>query len=454
MPSSGNANGVMYVKNPGVSETTSQIDPTAGPGSTLAANPYLDNELCQEQFVSLGLNHTARVACSQAGELPTSSSYFSVPTLPAGSIPNSGQANALSFKWVRITNKQNLMGLLSQTTPSKVDPTRADGAQICWDGTREVAITSGTCLSQPVDMRPVWLLTSLGMLPAVGNISGSRRILQMELALSPAIMPPATITTQAPVNLQGSFILNAYDNCTCTCTTTGTGSNTTTTCGGASCNGSHHAVYTAGTVGTTGGAGQTITSFGANPSGTASVQNVSPWPYDTNSLIEQFKNQAQSASTSPWNYSCSGTSNFSAIPAVYKNCGTQSNQTFGTYPTGLPSSPSGSVPATVYIPGSVKLTSAATGSGVLVVDGDLEVNGGLNFYGLVLVRGKVSFTGGAGQGVNLYGAILAGEDVNATDQAQTDTFGGSINFHYDSCALSQSNSSAPPKVLATHEITY
>jgi hypothetical protein len=84
----------------------------------------------------------------------------------------------------------------------------------------------------------------------------------------------------------------------------------------------------------------------------------------------------------------------------------------------------------------------------------LEINGGLNFYGLLLVRGKVSFTGGAGQNVNLYGAILAGEDVNATDQAQTDTFGGSINFRYDSCALSQSNSSVPPKLLATHEITY
>jgi hypothetical protein len=115
---------------------------------------------------------------------------------------------------------------------------------------------------------------------------------------------------------------------------------------------------------------------------------------------------------------------------------------------------------TEYIPGSVKLTSAANGSGILIVDGDLEINGGLNWYGLVLVRGKVSFTGGAGQNVNLYGSILAGEDVlavnNLTGSTTTDgdTFGGSINFHYDVCALKRSGQQVPPRILATHEITF
>lgn len=455
MPASGSSSSAIYVKNPNALETAGQIDPTSGTGNTVSANPYLDNELCQEGF-NLGLTASSAlgIACTGSG-LPSSSSYFTVPNLPAGSIPNIGLASALPFKWVRVTNKQNFMGLLNRS----LDSTKAANAQVCWDGTREVAISSGNCSTQPVDMRPVWLLTSLGMLPAIGNISGSRRILQMELALSPALMPPATITTQAPVNLQGSFVLNAYDNCKCSCTTSGGGSNATTTCGNisgssTSCDGSHHAVFTAGQVGVTGGSGQTITSFGTDAQAGASVQNVSPWPYDTNTLINQFKSQAQSAAGAPWNYSCSGTANFSAIPATYLNCGTQPSQIYGVYPTGLPGNATGSVPMTVYVPGSVKLTSAATGSGVLVVDGDLEVNGGLNFYGLILVRGKVSFTGGAGQNVNLYGAILAGEDVNATDQAMTDTFGGSINFRYDSCALNQQNSTVPPRLLATHEIMF
>jgi hypothetical protein len=144
------------------------------------------------------------------------------------------------------------------------------------------------------------------------------------------------------------------------------------------------------------------------------------------------------------------------LPPSYLNCGTQTNQQFGTYPSGLPTEPAPGSFTTVteYIPGSVKLTAAASGSGILIIDGDLEINGGLNWYGLVLVRGKVSFTGGAGQNVNLFGSILAGEDVSATDQSQTDTFGGSINFHYDVCALKNLGSGTPPKLLATHEIMY
>src|SRR5258708_4032310 len=56
MPSSGSTSGAMYVKNPNASETAGQIDPTTGAGSTVRANAYLDNELCQEQFAGLGLN--------------------------------------------------------------------------------------------------------------------------------------------------------------------------------------------------------------------------------------------------------------------------------------------------------------------------------------------------------------------------------------------------------------
>ncbi|HKR96025.1 MAG TPA: hypothetical protein VJW55_11710 [Candidatus Angelobacter sp.] len=154
--------------------------------------------------------------------------------------------------------------------------------------------------------------------------------------------------------------------------------------------------------------------------------------------------------------SCTGTQNFTATPPSYLNCGTQSSQTFGTYPSSLPIEPTpGSFTSvTEYIPGSVKLTSAASGSGILIVDGDLEINGGLNWYGLILVRGQVSFTGGAGQSTNLYGAILAGKDVTATDQSLTDKFGGSINFHYDVCALSGTGKGMPPHLIATHEVMY
>src|SRR5579864_6272166 len=273
--------------------------------------------------------------------------------------------------------------------------------------------------------------------------------------LKSSVIPPAPIATQAPVHLQGSYVLNAYDSCTCTCTTTGNGANATTSCGvgQAGCKKTAHAIYTANTVDTAGGAGTTTTMYGSDPTGSASVQNVNPWPgyLNIDTLINQYKATAQSPSYSS---SCTGTQNFTATPPSYLSCGTQANQTYGTYPSGLPTEPASVNGVTEYIPGSVKLTAGASGAGILIVDGDLEINGGLNWYGLTLVRGQVSFTGGAGQNVNLYGSILAGKDVNATDQAQTDTFGGSINFHYDVCALKNSGGKTPPRLLATHEIMY
>jgi hypothetical protein len=367
------------------------------------------------------------------------------------SAPGTGASDALPFKWVRIANKQNFMGPLNQSVGAGTA-----GQQVCWDGGQELVIAPGTtCEAQPggVILMPVWELTSLAVTPKLGNNSGSRRIVQMEVALNPPLIPPAPISTMAPVNLQGSFILNAYDNCSCPCTTAAA-------CAATGCT-SAHAVFTENGVSVTGGAGTTLTSYGSDPTkGTQSipgpsVQQVNPWPnsLNINNLISQYK---QGASIPNWSTSCTGTANFTSLPPSYLNCGTQTNQQFGTYPSGLPTEPAPGSFTTVteYIPGSVKLTAAASGSGILIIDGDLEINGGLNWYGLVLVRGKVSFTGGAGQNVNLFGSILAGEDVSATDQSQTDTFGGSINFHYDVCALKNLGSGTPPKLLATHEIMY
>lgn len=445
--------GVLYVENP--TGAGDPIDPTTATGATLLQNPTLDNELCLEQFTGMVnlLPPPAGAPCEAktGGQgLPATATFFQAvtPATNPGMIMNTNSSLALPFKWVRITNKQNKM-----LTGQHVDSAQGDGLQVCWDGSTQHVIPLGsTCQGTPSlasqTMRPVWLLTSLAVTPSFGKNGGSRRITQMEIANSPPITPNSPIATQAPVKLQGSYVLNSYDNCTCTCTSSGSGNNTTTTCGGPGCYNQAYAVETAGGVNTVGSSGQTIS---GQPS--PYLTGVNPWPFDIDGLINQFKQQ----STSPnWSSSCGGTQNFNSIPPQYLNCGTQTSQQFGTYPTGLPTEPSpGSYTSvTEYIPGSVKLTSAANGSGILIVDGDLEINGGLNWYGLVLVRGKVSFTGGAGQSVNLYGSILAGEDVLAVNNIDGDTFGGSINFHYDVCALKHSGQQVPPRILATHEITF
>jgi Tfp pilus assembly protein PilX len=451
---------MIYLENPSNGEP---IDPTTAAGSTLTANPYLDDQLCWERYANLALTPGAGPCGSngQGSQLLTDATHFTATTMTQTAGVNG--SDALPFKWVRIAAKQNLMGALGATV--KVNTALGAGQQVCWDGSQEVVVSSGTCATQSPTVMPVWEITSLAVTPKVGANPGSRRMVQMEVALNPPLIPPAPISVQAPVSLQGSYILNAYDNCKCSCTSSGNNDHQTTTCvpragqPANACAASAHAIYTQNSVGVIGNSGSTVTSFGSDPtSGTTStvgpsVQGVNPWPnsLNINNLIAKY-----SAGASIPNFTCTGTQDLTTTPATYKDCGTQSSQQFGTYPTGLPSEPSlGSYTSvTEYIPGSVHLTSAASGSGILIVDGDLDINGGLNWYGLILVRGKVSFTGGAGASTNLYGAILAGDDVSATNQPQSDNFGGSINFQYDVCALNRLGGSTPPQLLATHEIMY
>src|SRR5438105_5126732 len=404
MPSSVLNTGMIYLMNPTSGEA---IDPTAASGNTLAANPYLDDQLCWEKYTGIVLTSGTGPCGSnnQAGQLLLTNTSFTSSTMPA---PGSNAADALAFKWVRIANKQNFMGPLSQSVKSTV----ASGAQVCWTGSKEVPITAGTCTAQFIPMMPVWELTSLAVTPSRGNAPGSRRIVQMEVAFAPPINPPAAVAAQAPIGLQGNLQVNGYDNCSCT--------STNASRPGKTCNGSHLSVFSAQGINQTGnaatltaGVGNGLTTYDANGNvvhqgSTAANQ---PWPYDVNQMISDYKTSAQNASTtSPWNFSCSNS-----------NCGTQAGATFGAYPTGLPDAPvfpPGNGPATVYVPGSVHLSGNATGSGILIIDGDLDVHGGLAFYGLILVKGQMTFTGGAHQSVTVFGAVLAGRAVNAQDIAQ------------------------------------
>jgi len=448
MPLAAAGTGMIYVKNPTGGEA---IDPTTASGATLAANPYLDDQLCWEAYSGLTLAAGTGGPCgglngqSPSQLLPTSTAFTAV-TLPTS--PGINGSDALAFKWVRVANKQNLMGPLAQ----KVTPALGNGLQVCWDGTKEWAIAAGTCTSQsPQTMMPVWEITSLAVTPKVGQNPGSRRIVQMEVALSPPITPPGAIAAQAPINLQGKLQVNGYDNCNCT--------SANTSRPGMTCDGNHMAVYSANGISQSGNAttllsaiGTGLTTYDANGNVTyqGATEGQAPWPYNVPGMIDNYKNApgTQSAAGAPWNFSCTGST---------PDCGTQAGQVFGDYPTGLPDSPTFPAtggPATVYVPGSVHLSGNASGSGILIIDGDLEVHGGLSFYGLILVKGQITFTGGGSQNINVYGAILAGQDVNAQDTALIDNVGGSFNFHYDSCALKLFPNTGPPKLLATHEVMY
>lgn len=64
------------------------------------------------------------------------------------------------------------------------------------------------------------------------------------------------------------------------------------------------------------------------------------------------------------------------------------------------------------------------GQGVLLVDGDLSVNGNFDFYGLIVVKGNLNKSNG---NFNLYGAMM----VMGTSDVQ-----GNASLYYSACALS------------------
>jgi len=96
---------------------------------------------------------------------------------------------------------------------------------------------------------------------------------------------------------------------------------------------------------------------------------------------------------------------------------------------------------TVYSGGGVTIQNG-TGYGLLLVQGDLVMGGGFVWNGLVLVTGKVSFSGGGG-GANIRGAVLGGsfESVN-----------GGVDLEYDSCKIKNIFRQRPLRVLSWREL--
>ncbi len=73
--------------------------------------------------------------------------------------------------------------------------------------------------------------------------------------------------------------------------------------------------------------------------------------------------------------------------------------------------------------GYTKMTGNKEGAGVWIVDGDLDIGGTLKFVGIIIVRGKVTFSGG-GSGTQVTGAIITSDApvIDFTVTGTTDIF--------------------------------
>lgn len=83
---------------------------------------------------------------------------------------------------------------------------------------------------------------------------------------------------------------------------------------------------------------------------------------------------------------------------------------------------------TIFINGDAHI-SGGRGQGILMVNGDLEITGGFEYYGIVLVRGSLSSTGTGG---HITGGVLA-----ANIDLENETLLGNAVLTYSSCALSK-----------------
>ena len=444
LPNHGVSTGVVYIRNYTGSIAASDIQPwTSG-------NAYFDTEFCHENFSNAGTALVANTGPNTpCAAVPTGTYYTTVNS----NSPFLGSDTNLPYRWVRVTLKSNKTAAPDPTLPTSYYVNASGSANdvpICWNGTAELPMPKDkgyvTCDDDPPPdgityLKSVYVLTAMAI-----TQSGSRRMTQMEVANNPPFLTNAALDTDDFVTVKGSSVtVNGYDNCKCSCTLAKGAAVPTCTdrTTGVACTGSTYAIFSSQTVSTSGGPALIA---GTSP---AVAQNQI-FPYDVPALIAKYSSMPGTVSTTgaPYNISCTA-----ATPPAYPDCGKLNSGTLGTVPSPFPptdpNNPVGGVNQITYVPGSFDIQAKTSGAGVLIVDGDLTIHGGLNFYGLIIVRGVLTFSGsGTGQDNNVIGSIISGNGSVA------DALAGGINIQYDRCALLHNQTTAPPALLANHEISY
>jgi hypothetical protein len=109
-------------------------------------------------------------------------------------------------------------------------------------------------------------------------------------------------------------------------------------------------------------------------------------------------------------------------------CNTADNLNWGDPSRLVPSGACEGYFPIVYAPGNVAV-NGDQGQGVLLINGNLNIQGGFVFYGQIIARGTVKLTG---TGNHVYGGIMA---ANVVDSTSTSQLSGNSSIHYSRCAL-------------------
>ena len=98
-----------------------------------------------------------------------------------------------------------------------------------------------------------------------------------------------------------------------------------------------------------------------------------------------------------------------------------------------PTGPCGQYFPIIHITGTSAAISGQQGQGVLLVDGSLDVQGGFQFFGVVIIKGKLRTSGGGGTPAHFWGTMMVQDSVALSDT--TNTITGNANILYSKCAI-------------------
>ena len=219
---------------------------------------------------------------------------------------------------------------------------------------------------------------------STGFENGGRQVNEVKLIQRPSLDPPAALYSKASVTIRGASTIIDGNN---------------------KCDGSQSKP---GVMTTS----STITESG-NPvvDGFPPKEVHSPLEISITDMVSYLKGYAN------FNYNSS-----SDVTVTGADWGTMTGGSSSTDPL----KPVGS-PNVVYFDmggdKTVKLAGGSHGTGILLVNGNLDVSGGFSWYGIIIVTGSINFTGGGEK--NITGGMLGG------DAASVDVdIGGNISILY------------------------
>ena len=412
----GAANGVVYITNPASGETVT-------PWLPLGTN-YPDTEICKEVTCTNGVPTGTWYATPQSA----STSYATAPILP--------------WKWVRVMAKAN-QSVTGTASVTSVDG-QTNGNRVCWSGTNEIATTAASCPAVNVNAnyQPVYELTALAV-----TSSGSRRMTQYE------------VTRTAFPGIPGAFVFD--------------GSNP-------SFNVPHSNPFAvSGTdvaQGPTAGVG---CATGVNQPALGSFDNpaVSTLTAAVTANPDRSGNYTSGSSPTPaisnaYSTLSSGSINLTTVDGLTKLVNSiTAAASANVYPGGTTPTNMGTNSAPVINVVQGDLSLSGSGAGILLVTGQLTLNGAFSYNGIILAIGKGAIVKSGGGSATVNGAMFAANLYGDVPPTYTNLIplgtnhapgipyfgwsgGGSATIQYDSCWISAVTQTLPFNIVAQRELIY